>query len=774
MTRLTAAGWALFLLSFTACNDAPEGGVVAILPENPTTVDDLLLDIVEDATDPNKKDIVLYDIAWLKDGEVQPDYAGAQSVASSDTEKHEVWSVEVTPKDDKIAGVTFSASTTILNTPPEVTSGSLSPNAPKEGDSVVVSASHADVDNDPVTLTYEWYVDDEKVDGSGPSLSSDSFAKNQKIHVVLTPNDGEEDGEPFVVEAVTAGNSAPEISSADIDPQEAYEDTTLTCVPDGWYDADDDPEGYRFLWTVNSTDVGTTNTLTGADFDKGDTVRCQITPWDGEDEGSPRTSDPIEIRNTAPSLDGVKIGPEGPTEGTLVEATLGSASDIDGDEVTFGYEWFVNSTSTATTEMLGSELFDKGDSIYLEVTPFDGTDYGVAVRSNTLTVGNTAPSAPATVTIDPAAPTSDEDFVCKAGGATDVDGDSLTYEFSWTLNGRAWSGATSKTTWAGDTISASSTSEGQVWVCTANAHDGTDAGPSKSASAKVVAAWKGRAVFTNCGKTGETGPTQSQCDTAYRSTPIAGKVTVSKGIQKFTIPSDGKYRIEAWGAQGGHCAGRGGCGAKGARMRGDFNLKKGDVLHILVGQLGIARGFGAGGGGGTFVVKGGTSPLIIAGGGGGAGHILWSGGNPNPGTTASCGTTGKFSAAGKGGCSGNGGYSSSSYGGTYNNSGGGGGLNGNGVGNGTKTNPGYSFKNGGNGGSNTGGFGGGGGGIAHSWSCSNGNGGGSGGGGYSGGGGGGGSCNGGGGGGGSYNVGSSASNSSGVQSGHGKVHIDKL
>ena len=96
------------------------------------------------------------------------------------------------------------------------------------------------------------------------------------------------------------------------------------------------------------------------------------------------------------------------------------------------------------------------------------------------------------------------------------------------------------------------------------------------------------------------------------------QVILSTGIQLWTVPHTGDYRIEAIGAAGGYYPYpqyRGG----GTRMIGTFALTKGDVIQILVGQEGgIGRGrTGSGGGGGTFVVKKDGTPLIIAGGGGG-------------------------------------------------------------------------------------------------------------------------------------------------------------
>lgn len=107
----------------------------------------------------------------------------------------------------------------------------------------------------------------------------------------------------------------------------------------------------------------------------------------------------------------------------------------------------------------------------------------------------------------------------------------------------------------------------------------------------------------------------------YEGQDHDGQVKLSSGIQLWTVPYTGDYKIEAVGAAGGYYAYltsaqyRG----RGTIMTGTFKLNKGDVIKILVGQEGgNGQGHdGSGGGGGTFVVKKDGTPLIIAGGGGG-------------------------------------------------------------------------------------------------------------------------------------------------------------
>ena len=305
----------------------------------------------------------------------------------------------------------------------------------------------------------------------------------------------------------------------------------------------------------------------------------------------------------------------------------------------------------------------------------------------------------------------------------------------------------------------------------------------------------GTVTFTNCSLTGKNGPSQSDCNTSYSGTSLEGDVTVSSGIQSWTVPYTGTYTITVYGAQGAiGSSSSSKAGGKGAKMSGQFSLTKNDVIKILVGQQGLQGDYMGGGGGGSYVVTSDNTALIIAGGGGGG---MGTSGNARghrdgePGLTTTDGgdsevTSGTFGAAASGsggGAIGSGG--SDGYGGGGAVAGGSGGFIGNGgQGWGSQTsniaNAGLSFLNGGTGGdtsgtrndrtSSDGGFGGGG--ASHDSSVAT-NGYGGGGGGYSGGGGGNwnGTQAGNGGGGGSYNNGSNQSNTAGNNSGHGKVII---
>jgi hypothetical protein len=96
------------------------------------------------------------------------------------------------------------------------------------------------------------------------------------------------------------------------------------------------------------------------------------------------------------------------------------------------------------------------------------------------------PSAPE-VSLSPASPTElVDDLVCVIDtDSVDPDGNSITYTFSWTVDGVDYTGTASTTTESGDTIDASETASGEVWKCTVTPNDGTEDGYSGIASVSV-------------------------------------------------------------------------------------------------------------------------------------------------------------------------------------------------------------------------------------------------------------------------------------------------
>ena len=292
------------------------------------------------------------------------------------------------------------------------------------------------------------------------------------------------------------------------------------------------------------------------------------------------------------------------------------------------------------------------------------------------------------------------------------------------------------------------------------------------------------ATFNTGGATGRYGPTISQARSGLTGTPAPSGWSstyldmTTQGYQLWTVPVTGTYTIDAYGARGG---GQGGVTfGLGARIQDTFVLTAGEVIRIVVGQVGTDAANASGGGGCTSIVRSpyntNASILVVAAGGGGA-ESNPSGENSRAygdGDISNSGRGGippvSSTGSGAGGINGNGGGTASAD----NCGGGGGGFFSNGS---TNTN----WNNGGGGsfvtdslggtGGTPGGFGGGGG------AAGNGAGGGpAGGGGYSGGGGGDNRSGGIGGGGGSYTNGTGTSRiqTIGANSGVGYVTITKI
>lgn len=458
----------------TVLNTAPVVTVAFSSPA-PNTDDDLV--VVPTATDADG-DAVTLSYAWTVEG-VAADYT-FDTVPADATERGQRWSVTVTPTDPEEAGLPVSAEVTIENRAPEVLTATLSPAAPHVSDDVMATVEGQDSDGDVITYSYRWFVDASEVqDGGSDTLVAGTFAKHQLISVEVTPNDGLDDGAAFASADATAINSQPTALNAVIDPATAYEGTPLSCVPSGFADADGDAEAWTYQWSVGGVDVATTSTLDGASFDKGDVLRCTATPWDGEESGASVTSTALTILDTPPVLASVGLSTYAPTENDTISVTLGVTTDADGDALTYGYDWYVNGTLVSTSTTLSANRFAKGDSIYVAVTPYDGSVFGAAVASATAVGTNTAPTM-SSVALSPSAVYTNSTLTASVSAA-DLDGDSITYTYDWYVDGFPRGSSTS-----GSLSGATYFDKGQSVYVVVTPNDGETDGSSSTSSTIAV------------------------------------------------------------------------------------------------------------------------------------------------------------------------------------------------------------------------------------------------------------------------------------------------
>ena len=208
--------------------------------------------------------------------------------------------------------------------------------------------------------------------------------------------------------------------------------------------------------------------------------------------------------------------------------------------------------------------------------------------------------------------------------ATDPDGGTVTYSL---VSGTLPAGLTL----SGSTISGTSGASGGTQTpITIRASDGIGfVDRSFTIKTSVPLYSFSSHTFTNAGATGRYGPTLTQCRNAYNVTwdnNTSYFNVVTQGIQEWTVPRSGTYRIEVAGAAGGVPYDTTDNTGFGAILIFNINLAMNDVICIVVGQRGkpenlTAGAYNSGGGGGTFVYnKTSSTPIAVAGGGGGGSY----------------------------------------------------------------------------------------------------------------------------------------------------------
>jgi hypothetical protein len=406
---------------------------ISIFPPEPRTGESLVLQVTTDA--------VAYDIAWSVDGELRPELEGLLTISPSHTVKGQLWSVQVTPYDPAgHAADSVTASTLILNTPPVLTMFSGLVPSPAEGDilsSVVTVTDEDPADIGTLELHSTWFVNGLTLAlaYTVATLDSNHFDKGDEIWAVLTPADGIEYGLPIETNHVLAVNTLPTASAATITPGAGDESTVFSCQVSGWSDPDPaDVEDYDYNWTVDSTSVSSSATIDGTLFNSNQSLLCEATPNDGEGVGATLTSTLVNISNSVPSITSVLLEPSDPTEASTLTASAQGIIDADpADTVSFSHRWFVNNQLVGDASTLSGDHFNKTDTIFVEVTPSDGTDTGVAVNSNTVTAVNTAPQVTAlTLSPDPAYTGSTLTPIVTSSDPDPTD--SVTYSYQWWVN----------------------------------------------------------------------------------------------------------------------------------------------------------------------------------------------------------------------------------------------------------------------------------------------------------------------------------------------------
>lgn len=195
--------------------------------------------------------------------------------------------------------------------------------------------------------------------------------------------------------------------------------------------------------------------------------------------GAVACSDTVEVTaNTPPTITSITVDPAEPLTSDTLSFTF-EATDANGDDVSVSASWADPDGETIAGETVSNINTAVGQTWTLTLTPRDDLDTGEP-SSTTVTIGNTAPSAP-TVEIGPDPGRDNADLRCWVTDLEDLDPDDqeLTVSWSWTVDG----GDAGVTT---DTVPAASTSAGELWECTAVVGDGTASSDGGAASTTIL------------------------------------------------------------------------------------------------------------------------------------------------------------------------------------------------------------------------------------------------------------------------------------------------
>jgi autotransporter-associated beta strand protein len=447
--------------SATVINSAPTATVSLNTP-SPLTGDTLTATATK--ADPDGDPVTLT-FVWTVNGVPQRTFSSATALTdtfnlTSGVIKHgDVVSVTVTPNDGFLTGAAASDSATVADTAPTATV-SLNTHSPLTGDTLTATATKADADGEPVSLTFVW-----KVNGTIQrtitsataltdtfNLTSGVIKHGDVVSVTVTPNDGFLDGAAASA-SLTVADTAP-TATVSLNNHSPQTKDTLTATATK-ADADGEPVSLTFVWKVNGTTRRTFTSATAltdsfdlsvaGNGDKGQTVTVSVTPDDGTVNGA-AASDSAAVIDTPPVVNTVTFSPSAPLTNDVLTAVVTSHDD-DGESVTYSYLWFKNGTAIAGATGASLDLSQPGngdasDAITVQVTPTAAGVNGTAVTAG-VTVGHTPPTIDL-VTVTPTIPKTD-DTLTTAVTSHDIDGDPVSYTYQWFNNGGAIAGATDPT-----------------------------------------------------------------------------------------------------------------------------------------------------------------------------------------------------------------------------------------------------------------------------------------------------------------------------------------
>ena len=221
-------------------------------------------------------------------------------------------------------------------------------------------------------------------------------------------------------------NGTPSQPTVSISPSPATTNDNLVAAATGSIDPDGDPVVYSYEWLLNGNIVSTGQTLNSSLTVKGELWTARAIPSDGMTTGNSGSAS-IIISNTPPEIQILTLSPSHPS---ALDNIICSAVtfDADGDSVSINYTWTIDGNIQSATGSTLMGPFQVGETITCEATPDDGMDLGISVQDS-VTISNGAPVL-SQINLSPST-AGTEDIITASIVATDPEGDSLNYTWTW-------------------------------------------------------------------------------------------------------------------------------------------------------------------------------------------------------------------------------------------------------------------------------------------------------------------------------------------------------
>ena len=243
--------------------------------------------------------------------------------------------------------------------------------------------------------------------------------------------------------SATVSNSSPSLGAVTLSPATAYNDDVLTCSATA-IDADGGAPALTYAWTNTSTGVSlgsdATIALSSTVAASGERIACVISATD-TDGGTDTQTGSLTLGNRAPVATAA-LSPASPTRASALTCS-GSATDADADTAVLSFRWTVDGsavaeTSAADTSSTLSGAFSVGQIVACTVTASDGS---TGSDTASVTIGNTAPVVHS-VALSPSTVYTN-DMLSANVISSDADGDALSLDYAWYVDGVKLAAATS-------------------------------------------------------------------------------------------------------------------------------------------------------------------------------------------------------------------------------------------------------------------------------------------------------------------------------------------